>query len=89
VLPGKTAYDGCHKMHVKCSLWLQSSTRVLQVKAYRIAEVMAELGQESAGTHWPVSRVSSQRRQVDSHTSELMPQEILYLKEKQLGLVNT
>ncbi|KAJ7349402.1 hypothetical protein DFH08DRAFT_959553 [Mycena albidolilacea] len=48
VLPGKTACDGCHKLHVKCSLRLQSTTCLPQVKGPRIAEAMAELGQEDA-----------------------------------------
>jgi hypothetical protein len=76
-------------MHTKCSLRPQSSMRLPQVKKPRVAEAMVELGQEGAIAHRPASQVSSRRRRVDSRTSELMPQEISYLEEMQLGLVNT
>ncbi|KAJ7355474.1 hypothetical protein DFH08DRAFT_803484 [Mycena albidolilacea] len=68
VLPGKTACNGCHKLHVKCSLQPQSTTRLPQVKGPRVVEAIAELGQEDA---------------------VMMPGEISYLEEMQLGLVNT
>ncbi|KAJ7356528.1 hypothetical protein DFH08DRAFT_953870 [Mycena albidolilacea] len=44
VLPGKTACDGCHKLHVKCSLQPQSTKCLPQKKGSHIAEALAELG---------------------------------------------
>ncbi|KAJ7356542.1 hypothetical protein DFH08DRAFT_953881 [Mycena albidolilacea] len=43
--PGKTACNGCHKLHVKCNLWPQSTKRVPQKKVSRVAEALEELGQ--------------------------------------------
>ncbi|KAJ7349969.1 hypothetical protein DFH08DRAFT_807292 [Mycena albidolilacea] len=67
----------------------QSATHLPQVKGPRIAEAMAELGQEDAVVHRPVSKVSSRCRQVDSCSSEMMLGEISYLEEMRLSLVNT
>ncbi|KAJ7368948.1 hypothetical protein DFH08DRAFT_947834 [Mycena albidolilacea] len=91
VLPGKTACDSCHNMHVKCSLRPQSKTRMPQVKGPRIAKAMAELGREreDAVAHRPVSQVSSQHHQVNFQTGELLPNKMPSWDELRLGLINT
>jgi hypothetical protein len=60
MLKGKTACDGCHKVHTKCSLWPQSKTRLPQKKASRVAEALVELGRAGAVAQRPESQVSSQ-----------------------------
>ncbi|KAJ7323998.1 hypothetical protein DFH08DRAFT_969004 [Mycena albidolilacea] len=89
VLPGKTACDGCRKLHVKCSLRPQSTKRVPQKKLSRIAEALAELGRRGAEEPRPESQASSRRRQVDSRTGEIIPDEISSFEEMRRGLLNT
>ncbi|KAJ7318377.1 hypothetical protein DFH08DRAFT_819981 [Mycena albidolilacea] len=89
LLQGKTACDACHLVHTKCSLQLQSRTRLPQKKASHVAQAFMELGWVGAVVHWPVSQVSSRRCQVDSRTGEIVPEEIPQFEEMQHGLVNT
>jgi hypothetical protein len=60
-----------------------------QKKGSHVAEALAELGRGGAVAHRPESQVSSRRRQVDSSTGELLPEDISYLEEMRRGLVNT
>jgi hypothetical protein len=89
VLEGKTACDACHHVHQKCSLRLQSWTRLPQKKASRVVQAMAELGLVGAEVHQPMSLVSARSRQVDSRTGEIVPEEISEFEEMRRGLVNT
>jgi hypothetical protein len=60
-----------------------------QKKASRVAEALVELGRAGAIAHRPESQVSSQHRQVNSRTGEIVPEEISHFEEMQCGLVNT
>ncbi|KAJ7319055.1 hypothetical protein DFH08DRAFT_819489 [Mycena albidolilacea] len=88
VLKGKTACDACHQVHTKCSLQLQSKTRLPQKKASRVAQAFAQLGLVGAVVYWPASQVSSRRRQIDSRTGEIIPEEISQFEEMRRGLRN-
>ncbi|KAJ7352240.1 hypothetical protein DFH08DRAFT_805517 [Mycena albidolilacea] len=89
VLQGKTACDACHQVHTKCSLQLQSRMHLLQKKASRVVQALAELGLIGAEVHRPASQVSSRCRQIDSRTGEFLPEEISQFEEMRRGLVNT
>ncbi|KAJ7347534.1 hypothetical protein DFH08DRAFT_960849 [Mycena albidolilacea] len=89
VLPGKTACDRCHKLHVKCSLRPQSTKRLPQKKGSRVVEALAELGRRGTKEPQSESQASSRRRQVDSHTGEIIPDEISPFEEMRCSLLNT